>query len=91
MRYLPFPHPGVCSLARPRRSPSSACRGHLSRRPPLEIFPDMNRQPKLRPQKPFDFFTNGVSSQLPPAGTVAAQPASRDLERPGLCRFRIPR
>ena len=31
----------------------------------------MDRQAKLRPEKPFDFFTNGLSSQLPPAGTVA--------------------
>jgi mono/diheme cytochrome c family protein len=45
--------------------------GHLSRKPPLEIFPDMDRQAKLRPEKPFDFFTNGLSSQLPPAGTIA--------------------
>jgi mono/diheme cytochrome c family protein len=45
--------------------------GHLSRRPPLEVFPDMVRQAKLRPEQPSDFFTNGLSSQLPPAGTVA--------------------
>jgi mono/diheme cytochrome c family protein len=45
--------------------------GRMSRKPPLEIFADMNRQPKLRPQKPFDFLPNGVSSQLPPSGTVA--------------------
>jgi mono/diheme cytochrome c family protein len=45
--------------------------GHLSRKPPLEVFPDMNRQPKLRPQKPNDFFPNGISSQLPPVGTIA--------------------
>ena len=45
--------------------------GRFSRKPPLEVFSDMDRQLKLRPQKPFDFFTNGVSSQLPPAGTVA--------------------
>ena len=45
--------------------------GHRSRQPPLEVFPDLVRQAKLRPEKPFDFFTNGLSSQLPPAGTVA--------------------
>src|SRR5215469_8508612 len=45
--------------------------GRMSRKPPLEIFADMNRQPKLRPQKPFDFLPNDVSSQLPPPGTVA--------------------
>jgi cbb3-type cytochrome c oxidase subunit III len=46
-------------------------RGTLSRKTPLYIFPDMKRQLKLRPQTPNDFFENGVSSQLPPAGTVA--------------------
>ena len=45
--------------------------GRMSRRPPIEVFPDMDRQAKLRPQKPNDFFPNGVSSQLPPAGTIA--------------------
>ena len=44
--------------------------GHLSRKPPLEVFPDMDRQAKLRPAQPNDFFTNGLSSQLPPPGTV---------------------
>lgn len=46
-------------------------RGGFARKPPLEVFPDMDRQLKLRPEKPNDFFANGVSSQLPPAGTVA--------------------
>ena len=46
-------------------------RGGMSRKPPIEIFPDMNRQLKLRPQEPNAFFTNGVSSQLPPPGTIA--------------------
>ena len=46
-------------------------RGHLSRKPPIEIFPDLNRQLKLRPQQPDAFFANGVSSQLPPPGTIA--------------------
>lgn len=46
-------------------------RGDRSRRPPIELFPDMDRQPKLRPQQANAFFDSGVSSQLPPAGTVA--------------------
>jgi len=45
--------------------------GRMSRKPPLELFPDMDRQAKLRPQEPNHFFANGVSSQLPPAGTIA--------------------
>jgi mono/diheme cytochrome c family protein len=46
-------------------------RGSYSRKPPLYIFPDMERQPKLRPQKPNGFFENGLSSQMPVAGTIA--------------------
>jgi hypothetical protein len=46
-------------------------RGGMSRKPPIEIFPDMNRQLKLRPQEANRFFANGVSSQLPPPGTIA--------------------
>lgn len=44
--------------------------GKMSRKPPFELFPDMDRQAKLRPQEPFKFMPNGVSSQLPPSGTV---------------------
>jgi mono/diheme cytochrome c family protein len=46
-------------------------RGSVSRKPPIYLFPDMDRQLKLRPQEPNGFFPNGVSSQLPVAGTVA--------------------
>jgi mono/diheme cytochrome c family protein len=46
-------------------------RGTHFRKPPLYIFPDMEWQLKLRPQKDNAFFTNGLSSQLPPAGAIA--------------------
>src|SRR5437660_1244292 len=46
-------------------------RGDHFRKPPLYIFPDMEWQLKLRPQKENAFFTNGLSSQLPVAGTIA--------------------
>ena len=45
-------------------------RGDMSRKPPLEIFADMDRQPKLRPLEPNSFFENGMSSQPLVAGTV---------------------
>ena len=45
-------------------------RGGLSRRPPIEIFPDMDRQPKLRPQAPNNFFKDRYGSRLPVTGTV---------------------
>src|SRR5580692_7840903 len=48
-------------------------RGSLSRRPPIELFPDMNRQPRLRPQTPDEFFADGRSSRMPVAGTIAQE------------------
>ena len=38
-------------------------RGSHFRKPPLFIYPDMEFQTKLRPQKPNGFFPNGISSQ----------------------------
>lgn len=46
-------------------------RGSLSSNRPIEVFPDMRRQPKLRPQNANAFFANGLSSQLPVAGAIA--------------------
>jgi mono/diheme cytochrome c family protein len=46
-------------------------RGDMSRRPPIELFPDMDRQPKLRPQAANSFFGDGLSSQQPIPGTIA--------------------
>ena len=46
-------------------------RGDLFRHRPLQIFPDMKIQLKLRPQTPNGFFASGLSSQLPPPGTIA--------------------
>jgi hypothetical protein len=45
-------------------------RGTHFRKPPLYIFPDMEWQLKLRPQKPNGFFANGMSSQPHLAGTI---------------------
>lgn len=44
-----------------------------SRKPPIELFPDMDRQPKLRPQTDASFtgWSDGLSSRKPVAGTVA--------------------
>ncbi len=48
-------------------------RGSATTRPPIELFPDMDRQPKLRPQtaSPFAAFADGRNSRGVPAGTVA--------------------
>ncbi len=42
-----------------------------SRRPPLEIFPDMDRQAKYKPQAASPLFADGRASRRPVAGTVA--------------------
>jgi mono/diheme cytochrome c family protein len=66
MRYL-FAIFVVCVLA---TVALLGVRGTHSRKPPLYIFPDMERQLKLRPQQPNAFFTNGLSSQPPLPGTI---------------------
>ena len=52
-------------------------RGDLSRNRPIQIFPDMKRQLKLRPQTANGFFANGLSSQLTPPGTIAQSQPKR--------------
>jgi mono/diheme cytochrome c family protein len=48
-------------------------RGDISRNRPIQIFPDMKRQLKLRPQTANGFFASGLSSQLPQPGTIAQE------------------
>src|ERR1700750_2241125 len=45
-------------------------RGQTSTGSPIEVFPDMVRQPKVRAQAPLDFFADGRGPRLPVAGTV---------------------
>ncbi|MDQ6624663.1 MAG: cytochrome c [Verrucomicrobiota bacterium] len=45
-------------------------RGHIHRSEPWEIFPDMVRQPKVRPQAPLGFFSDDRGMRVPVAGTV---------------------
>ena len=45
-------------------------RGQTSTGPPLELFPDMVRQMKVRAQAPLNFFADGRGPRLPVAGTV---------------------
>jgi mono/diheme cytochrome c family protein len=67
-------------------------RGSLSRKPPIEVFPDMDRQPKIRPQTPSRFFEDGFSSRLPVAGTIARGSHYEDVpmntgRMPGVTNF----
>lgn len=46
-------------------------RGTLSTKPPLEVFPDMDRQARYKPQGENSFFADGRNDRPVPAGTVA--------------------
>ena len=54
---------GVVSILGPR--------GSKSTKPPLEVFPDMDRMPKYHPQAESAFFADGRTDRLPVDGTVA--------------------
>ena len=45
-------------------------RGETSRKPPIEIFPDMDRQLKFLEQSESGLFSNGQSDRLPPRHSV---------------------
>jgi mono/diheme cytochrome c family protein len=45
--------------------------GTTTRKPPIEIFPDMDRQPKYKALAQSPFFADGRASRMPPPGTVA--------------------
>lgn len=46
-------------------------RGWPSRRPPIHLNPNMDDQPKYRPQAASRFFASGSTSQLPVESTIA--------------------
>ncbi len=46
-------------------------RGTISTKPPLEVFPDMDRQARYKPQAENAFFADGRNDRPVPAGTVA--------------------
>ncbi|HEY5740928.1 MAG TPA: hypothetical protein VIS99_00185, partial [Terrimicrobiaceae bacterium] len=45
-------------------------RGHKFHEPPIEIFPDMDRQSKVKAQTPSEFYGDGRAARPPVAGTV---------------------
>jgi mono/diheme cytochrome c family protein len=46
-------------------------RGSISTKPPLEVFPDMDRQAKYKPQAESAFFADGRADRPLPAGVVS--------------------
>jgi mono/diheme cytochrome c family protein len=54
-------------------------RGQKSTGSPLEVFPDMVRQVKVRAQAPLNFFADGRGPRLPVSGTV---PIGYEMPKP---------
>jgi mono/diheme cytochrome c family protein len=55
-------------------------RGEKSTQPPIEVFPDMVRQPKVRPQAHLAFFADDRGMRPPIPGTI---PMGYDMPKPG--------
>ena len=45
-------------------------RGDKFSQPPIEVFPDMDDQDKIKAQKPSGFFADGMGSRKPIIGTI---------------------
>jgi mono/diheme cytochrome c family protein len=48
----------------------AGCRGEREDAPPRQFFPDLDDAPKWKPQDHSEFFADGRTMRLPPAGTV---------------------
>ena len=69
-------------------------RGQKSSKPPIEIFPDMDHQPKVKAQVPSNFFADDRGNRLPVAGTVPLgyeEPLSKDNPFPDEGKYRTVR
>lgn len=59
-------------------------RGSKTENRPIEIFPDMDHQAKVKPQTPSQFFANGSAARMPIEGTVAkGMPAQNEYVNTG--------
>ncbi len=65
-------------------------RGQKSSRPPIEVFPDMDRQPKVKAQDPSEFYADGRGARLPVPGTVPLGYEMPQAEVAGVVRDKSP-
>lgn len=69
-------------------------RGQKSEKPPIEIFPDMDHQPKVKAQAPSEFFADGRGNRQPVPGTVPLgyeAPVSKENPFPDGGKYRMVR
>jgi mono/diheme cytochrome c family protein len=56
----------------------AGCAGLSTDKPPIQVFSDMKRQPKYKPQESSGFFTDGRTDRSPVSGTVAVGRLNED-------------
>lgn len=56
------------------------CRGNPSKRTPIHLNPNMDYQPKYKPQSESKFFENGAAMRTPRNGTVARSDLRDDIK-----------
>ena len=61
-------------------APLAGCRGDRSDKPPRRFIPDMDHQPKWKPQSQSEFFVDGRAQRTPDPRTVAFGTADFDPE-----------
>lgn len=69
-------------------------RGQKGTNPPIEIFPDMDHQPKVKSQVPSEFFADNRGNRQPVAGTVPLgyeMPLSKENPFPDEGKYRTVR
>ena len=61
----------------------AGCRGDRTDKPPRRFFPDMDHQPKLKPQSETEFFVDGNGNRKPVEGTIAYGNSTHDTTNMG--------
>ncbi|MGJ8637696.1 MAG: c-type cytochrome [Phycisphaerales bacterium] len=61
----------------------AGCRGDRTDKPPRRFFPDMDYQPKVKPQSDTEFFVNGSSNRVTVEGTVPFGTSTHDTANLG--------
>jgi len=56
----------------------TGCSGGTTRRPPIQVFPDMDRQPKYKVQSESRWFADGRADRLPVPGTIPQEAAGSE-------------
>ncbi|MGP1272346.1 MAG: c-type cytochrome [Phycisphaerales bacterium] len=62
----------------------AGCRGERTDKPPRQLFPDMDDQPRFKPQRGTEFFADGRTQRPAVPGTVAYGRSQLDVSDPAV-------